>query len=140
MVQYTGATPSAVPSGPSAATRMRARQAGLIINVVSIAGRRGFQLAGVPYTAAKFAQGAIGMFANFEAHADGAELLGIGDGFVEIQNAKELGGIAIGCATDEEHRSGRIEDWKRTRLINAGADVIIPDYRNWPTLVTRLFP
>jgi NADP-dependent 3-hydroxy acid dehydrogenase YdfG len=62
---------------------MRARKAGLIINVVSIAGRRGFPLAGVPYTAAKFAQGAIGMLANFEAHADGVRVTNIHPGEVE---------------------------------------------------------
>ena len=75
-----------------------------------------------------------------EANAEGVELLGIGDGFVEIENTKELGGIAIGCATDEVHRSGRVEDWKRTRLIEAGADVILPDYRNWQRLSEMLFP
>ncbi len=69
----------------------------------------------------------------------GDQLLGFGDGFVEIANIKQLGGIAIGCATDEEHRSGRVEEWKRTRLIQAGADVIVPDYRNWPKLAGRLF-
>jgi phosphoglycolate phosphatase-like HAD superfamily hydrolase len=75
-----------------------------------------------------------------DAGADGNELLGFGDGFVETENAKELGGIAIGCATDETHRSGRIEDWKRTRLIRAGADIIIPDYRHWHKLAELLFP
>ncbi|MBS0201992.1 MAG: HAD family hydrolase [Planctomycetes bacterium] len=69
----------------------------------------------------------------------GTQLLGFGDGFVEIENVKQLGGIAVGCATDEEHRSGRVEDWKRTRLIQAGADVIVPDYRNWPSLADQLF-
>ena len=74
-----------------------------------------------------------------DAGHQGAALLGFGDGFVEIENVKQLGGIAIGCATDEEHRSGRVEDWKRTRLIQAGADVIIPDYKHWPTLAEQLF-
>ncbi len=69
----------------------------------------------------------------------GAELLGFGDGYVEIENVKQLGGIAVGCATDEEHRSGRVEEWKRTRLIQAGADVIVADYLKWPTLASRLF-
>ena len=72
--------------------------------------------------------------------ADGTHLLGLGDGFVEIENVKELGGIAIGCATDETHRSGNVEPWKRTRLIQAGADIIVPDYRNWSKLSEMLFP
>jgi len=70
----------------------------------------------------------------------GGHLLGFGDGFVETENVKQLGGIAIGCATDEEHRSGRVEDWKRTRLIQAGADVIVADYCHWPRLAEQLFP
>ncbi len=75
-----------------------------------------------------------------ELGVDGSELLGIGDGFVETQNVKELGGIAIGCASDEMQLSGQIEDWKRTRLIQAGADIIVPDYGNWHRLTEMLFP
>ena len=62
---------------------MRARKAGLIINVVSVAGRRGLPLAGLPYSAAKFAQAAIGTFANLEAHADGVRVTNIYPGEVE---------------------------------------------------------
>ena len=75
-----------------------------------------------------------------DSAAHGSELLGLGDGFVEIENVKELGGIAIGCATDETHRSGQVEEWKRSRLIQAGADIIVPDYRNWHRLTEVLFP
>ena len=74
-----------------------------------------------------------------ETKADGAALLGFGDGFVEIENVKQLGGVAIGVASDEEHRSGRVEDWKRTRLIQAGADAIVPDYARWPALAAQLW-
>jgi phosphoglycolate phosphatase-like HAD superfamily hydrolase len=74
-----------------------------------------------------------------DARADGSELIGLGDGFIEIENAYELGGIAVGCATDEIHRSGNIEEWKRTRLIQAGAHIIVPDYRNWRRLTDLLF-
>lgn len=69
----------------------------------------------------------------------GGALIGFGDGYVEIENVKQLGGIAVGCATDEEHRSGRVEEWKRTRLIQAGADVIVADYNHWPTLAEHIF-
>src|SRR5262249_36244523 len=31
----------------------------------------------------------------------GEELLGFGDGYVEIENIKEVGGVAVGAATDE---------------------------------------
>ena len=64
-------------------------------------------------------------------------LLGFGDGYVEIEEIKRVGGIAIGVASDEKHRTG-INDWKRDRLIRAGADVIIPDYRERETLLGYL--
>lgn len=68
----------------------------------------------------------------------GHELLGFGDGFVEIENVKEAGGIAIGVASDEERRRG-INCWKRRRLLQAGADVIIPDFARLDLLIQFLF-
>ena len=53
----------------------------------------------------------------------GESLLGFGDGFVEIENVKSVGGIAVGVASNEKARQG-IDAWKRERLIKAGADVI----------------
>ena len=50
------------------------------------------------------------------ANASGEELLGFGDGFVETENAKQLGRTPVGCATDATGRSGRVEEWKRSRL------------------------
>jgi phosphoglycolate phosphatase-like HAD superfamily hydrolase len=58
----------------------------------------------------------------------GRQLLAFGDGFVEIEETKRVGGIAVGVASDEIRRQG-INDWKRERLIAAGADVIVPDFR-----------
>jgi phosphoglycolate phosphatase len=58
----------------------------------------------------------------------GPQILGLGDGFVEIEELKRVGGLAIGVASNEETRSG-INQWKRQRLIRAGADIIIGDYR-----------
>ncbi len=69
----------------------------------------------------------------------GEELLGFGDGFVEIENVKAVGGYAVGVASDEIHKAG-VNDWKRQRLIGAGADLIIPDYRRLPDLLAYLFP
>lgn len=57
-----------------------------------------------------------------------AEILGFGDGFVEIEEVKRVGGTAIGVASNETTREG-IDRWKRDRLIRAGADLIIGDYR-----------
>lgn len=68
----------------------------------------------------------------------GAELVGFGDGYVEIENTKDVGGIAVGVATDEETCRG-IDQWKRNRLIDAGADIIIPDFREYELLLAYLF-
>ena len=66
----------------------------------------------------------------------GAQLLAFGDGYVEIQNTKEVGGLAVAVASDEAHNgSGRIDEWKRQRLLGVGADVVIPDYRDADALL-----
>lgn len=64
-------------------------------------------------------------------------LLGFGDGYVEIEELKRVGAIAVGVASDEKYRTG-INEWKRNRLIGAGADIIIPDYREAPALLKYL--
>ena len=67
----------------------------------------------------------------------GEAILGFGDGFVEIEAIKKAGGVAIGVASEEEARHG-VNAWKRQRLIRAGADVIIGDYRRQDELLARL--
>jgi hypothetical protein len=47
-------------------------------------------------------------------------------------------GIAVGVASDEKNRCG-IDEWKRNRLIAAGADMIIPDFREAGLLEAYLF-
>ncbi|MGI6082757.1 MAG: HAD family hydrolase [Limnochordia bacterium] len=69
----------------------------------------------------------------------GPHLLGVGDGFVEIENVKAAGGFAVGLASDELRREG-IDLWKRERLIRAGADIIIPDFSQTQALMDYLFP
>ena len=73
-----------------------------------------------------------------ENNLHGSELLGFGDGYVEIENVKDAGGFACGVATDEVKRFG-IDEWKKNRLINSGADIIIPDFTNTPELISYLF-
>ena len=73
-----------------------------------------------------------------ENHLSGAELIGFGDGYVEIENVCEAGGFAVGVASNERDRKG-IDQWKRERLIRAGANVIIPDYRDMDALEALLF-
>lgn len=73
------------------------------------------------------------------AEARGEELLGFGDGYVEIEEVKKVGGVAVGVATDEPECRA-IDDWKRRRLVGVGADVIIPNYLAADELFATLFP
>ncbi len=74
-----------------------------------------------------------------ENQIPGQSLLAIGDGYVEIQNTKEVGGLAVAVASDEANNgSGRFDDWKRNRLAGVGADVVIPDYRDAEVLLKTL--
>ena len=73
-----------------------------------------------------------------EHGTDGAELVTFGDGYVEIEQTKRVGGVAVGVASDEARREG-VDEWKRERLIRAGADVIVPDFREHRKLVSYLW-
>lgn len=74
-----------------------------------------------------------------ENQIPGERLLAFGDGYVEIENTKEVGGLAVAVASDEANNgSGRIDEWKRNRLLGVGADVVIPDYRDAEPLLNRI--
>ena len=73
-----------------------------------------------------------------EHKLNGPELVGFGDGYVEIENISKINGFAVGVASNESERCG-IDEWKRIRLINAGADWIIPDFTETPELEVGLF-
>ena len=69
----------------------------------------------------------------------GNRLLSFGDGYVEIENTKQVGGLAVAVASDEANNgSGRVDEWKRSRLLGVGADVVIPDYRDAVSFVDYL--
>jgi phosphoglycolate phosphatase-like HAD superfamily hydrolase len=69
----------------------------------------------------------------------GEQLLSFGDGYVEIQNTKEVGGLAVAVASDEANNgAGRFDEWKRNRLLGVGADVVIPDFRDAEALLNRI--
>jgi phosphoglycolate phosphatase-like HAD superfamily hydrolase len=72
-----------------------------------------------------------------ENHLSGPEFVTFGDGYVEIEDTKAVGGIAVGVASDEANHQG-INEWKRERLIQAGADLIIPDFRQHERLAAYL--
>jgi phosphoglycolate phosphatase-like HAD superfamily hydrolase len=77
-----------------------------------------------------------------ENQIPGEQLLSFGDGYVEIQNTKEVGGLAVAVASDEANNgSGQVDEWKRQRLLGVGADIVIPDFRDAdPLLDTILNP
>ena len=60
-----------------------------------------------------------------------------GDGPVEIRETYKRGGITIGVASNELRRYG-LNETKRTRLIKAGADIIIPDFSQLQLLFNLL--
>ncbi len=67
--------------------------------------------------------------------ADG--LVTFGDGPVEIRETHKRGGYTIGLASDELRRFG-LNPAKRSRLIRAGADLIIPDFSQLGDLLAWL--
>jgi phosphoglycolate phosphatase len=75
-----------------------------------------------------------------EEGIEGSHLLSFGDGPVEIEFTKAVGGLAIGVASDERvHGSGVVDEDKRAHLVRAGADAIIPDYQNTVPLLEAIF-
>jgi phosphoglycolate phosphatase len=68
----------------------------------------------------------------------GAEILVFGDGYVEIEEVKLVGGTAVGVAT-QEPECKEIDEWKRQRLIRVGADYIVPNFLAHQELLEALF-
>jgi phosphoglycolate phosphatase len=73
------------------------------------------------------------------AEVRGKEFLCFGDGYVEIENVKEVGGVAVGVATAEPE-CRVVDEWKRTRLAGVGADFIVPNFLCREQLLASLFP
>ena len=73
------------------------------------------------------------------SEARGDEFLGFGDGYVEIENVRQVGGVTVGVATDEPD-CAKVDQWKRTRLVEVGADYIVPHFGQHDQLVGTLFP
>jgi phosphoglycolate phosphatase-like HAD superfamily hydrolase len=69
-----------------------------------------------------------------ENNLAGHQFATLGDGPVEMRETQKVGGLCIGVASDELRRFG----WnmaKRTRLIRAGASLLVPDFSQMPTLL-----
>jgi phosphoglycolate phosphatase len=73
------------------------------------------------------------------AEFQGNQFLGFGDGYVEIEEVKNVGGVAVGVAS-EEPACDKVDEWKRMRLIGVGADYIVPNYLHTEELFSTLFP
>ena len=69
---------------------------------------------------------------------EGKQLLGFGDGYVEIEEVRNAGGITVGVATDEPECLA-VDEWKRQRLIGVGADYIVPNFLDHEALLHTLF-
>jgi rfaE bifunctional protein kinase chain/domain len=65
------------------------------------------------------------------------QVAAFGDGPVEIRETRKRGGITVGIASNEVKRHSLNEN-KRSRLIKAGADIIIPDFSQLPKLLQLL--
>lgn len=66
-----------------------------------------------------------------------SQVAGGGDGPVEIRVLHEAGGLSVGIAVDEEAGFG----WdikKVSRLVDAGADVLMPDWRWYQALIQQV--
>jgi len=67
----------------------------------------------------------------------GEEILVFGDGYVEIEEVKLVGGAAVGVAT-REPECREVDEWKRRRLIAVGADYIVPNFLCYEELLRTL--
>lgn len=74
-----------------------------------------------------------------ENNLSGESLLGFGDGFVEIEAVKSVGGFAIGIAIDEKNLNRQIDPLKKQKLLGVGADIIVPDFLDHKELIDYLF-
>jgi phosphoglycolate phosphatase-like HAD superfamily hydrolase len=64
-------------------------------------------------------------------------LFGYGDGYVEIEEVKKAGGMAVGVATLEPE-CRVIDEWKRNRMLGVGADRIVPNFLERKSLLAMI--
>lgn len=91
------------------------------------------EIKGAPERKAACSKEAVIKMILEEKNLPGEALLLVGDGKVEIALGAECGAFTIGAATNEEALEG-VNPIKRERLIKAGADIIIGDFKNLPEL------
>ncbi|HOB19349.1 MAG TPA: HAD family hydrolase [Candidatus Atribacteria bacterium] len=100
-----------------------------VVNEVRVLGLLDYftKVAGAPERRADCSKEAVIRMLMHERGLQGAELLVIGDGKVEIRLGVEAGAITLGVASDEIRREG-VNPVKRERLIKAGANAIVGDF------------
>ena len=72
-----------------------------------------------------------------EHNLQGHQLATFGDGPMEITEGRKRRGFCVGVACDEIRRFG-LNAAKRSRLIRAGATLVVPDYSQLPALLKAL--
>ncbi|MCL4850905.1 MAG: HAD hydrolase-like protein [Bryobacteraceae bacterium] len=72
------------------------------------------------------------------AECSGEQFLAFGDGYVEIEDIKRVGGVAVGVATAGPDCLV-VDEWKRCRLAGVGADWIVANYLDHEELMGALF-
>ena len=73
----------------------------------------------------------------YENNLTGHQFATFGDGPVEMRETRKRGGFCIGVASDEVRGFGW--NWeKRSRLIRAGADLVVPDFSQLPALLKTI--
>lgn len=68
---------------------------------------------------------------------EGAALLVVGDGYVEIQNGRDVDAVALGVYTPETNRY-HMNDDKRDRLFRAGAHLLARDFSESDSILDYL--
>ena len=69
--------------------------------------------------------------------SESGQIVTFGDGPVEIRETHKRNGLTVGLASNEQRRYG-LNAHKRTRLIKAGADIIISDFSQMDQLLELL--
>lgn len=92
------------------------------------------KIAGAPVNRIDSSKANVINFLLEEKGLKGSQVLIIGDGKVEISMGIDKKSITLGVATDEVNREG-INNWKRERLIRAGAHAITGDFTNYEEIL-----
>jgi phosphoglycolate phosphatase-like HAD superfamily hydrolase len=106
----------------------RVREEAELLGIAHFFGRHIYGGVGDPL---KFSKRAVFERLLEEEAITGASMVSFGDGPVEIADTRHLGGVAIAVCSDEIiNGSGTCHPQKRVQLIEAGADCVIPDFRD----------